>query len=172
MRRAVLVRGGGGGPPTATGAVAWAAVHLAGEGTAEQAVRPLTARQIEDLATSTTVLVPPATTSSTSTTTALSTTTITTGPAEPFTTTTAPVSAARQTPGGTVVVSLQGGTLSLVSAAPAPGFSVEVKAAGPAEVVVVFEGEGRSEIRVVATAAGGAVTFWVEEGETETGGEG
>jgi hypothetical protein len=45
------------------------------------------------------------------------------------------------TGGGTVVVGYRPGEVVLQSAAPSPGFSVEVKKGGPPEVEVEFEGE-------------------------------
>ncbi len=143
----------------ATGAVAWGAVRLAGEQTAEQAVRPMTARQVEALAASTTGSAAgttgttrPVTTSTASTTTAPSPTSAAT-----------PTLAARQTRGGMVVVSLQGGRLSLVSATPAPGYSVEKVEAGP-DVMVVFEGAENDEVQVLAYVVGGEVEFSVTSG--------
>jgi septal ring-binding cell division protein DamX len=148
----------------ATGAVAWGAVRLAGEQTAEQAVRPMTARQVEALAasstTATTGTTRPATASTSSTSPAVGTT----SPAGASTTTAAPAVVARQTRGGTVMVSLQGGGLSLVSATPAAGFAVEVEEVGPDEVVVVFEGPEDDEVRVRAVVASGEVEFSVESG--------
>jgi hypothetical protein len=77
------------------------------------------------------------------------------------------VVAARQTPGGTVVVSLQGGRLSLVSATPAAGYAVEVEESGPDEVVVVFEGGEGNEIRVRAVVEDDEISFEVETGEDD-----
>jgi hypothetical protein len=151
----------------ATGAVAWGAVRLAGEQTAEQAVRPMTARQVEALATSTSAATPASTTFTTAATTlpppTTSSTATTSTSALPAssTTTEAPITAARQTPGGTVVVSLHGGRLSLVGATPAAGFFVEVEESGPDEVVVVFEGGEGSEIRVRASVDGDGISFEV-----------
>lgn len=73
--------------------------------------------------------------------------------------------AAHHTQGGTVVVSLQAGAVSLVSATPAAGHSVEVEEAGPGEVVVTFEGAGDDEVRVRAFVSGGEVAFEVGGGE-------
>jgi len=164
----------------ATGAAAWGAVRLAGQQTGEQAVRPMTARQVEALAASS-ATGPATTAAATSTTnnpvtTSAASTTSTTGAATPTTvagtTTTAvagagPVVAARRTTGGTVVVSLTGGGLSLVGATPAPGFSVEVEEAGPEKVVVVFEGDEGEEIRVRAAVEHDEVSFEVEAGEDD-----
>jgi hypothetical protein len=168
----------------ATGAVAWGAVRLAGEQTAEQAVRPMTARQLEALAASSTTgaaatgavtstSIDPVTTSIASTT---GTGATTTGAANTTTTTVGtsttaagagPVVAARQTPGGTVVVSLQSGRLSLVSATPAAGFFVEVEERGPDEVVVVFEGSEGGEILVRAAVDDDEIAFEIETGEDD-----
>jgi hypothetical protein len=139
----------------ATGAVAWGAVRLAGEQTAEQAVRPMTARQVEALAASSTTATAP---------TGGTLPASTTSPGGASTTTAAPAVAARQTPGGTVVVSLQGGRLSLVSATPVAGFAVEVEESGPDEVVVVFEGAEDDEVRVRAFVSSGEAEFSVESG--------
>jgi len=151
----------------ATGAVAWGAVRLAGEQTAEQAVRPMTARQVEALAASSTTGAATSTSTRPVNASAVSTTTAAVG----TTTTTAaeagPVVAARQTPGGTVVVSLQGGRLSLVSATPAAGFFVEVEESGPDEVVVVFEGGEGSEILVRASVEDDEISFEIETGEDD-----
>lgn len=155
----------------ATGAVAWGAVRLAGQQTAEQAVRPMTARQVEALATSTSGPAPSsttltsATTSLPSTTTSPTTATSTSAPPASSTTTAPPVVTARRTRGGTVVVSLQAGAVSLVSATPAAGYAVEVEEAGPGEVVVTFEGAEDDEVRVRAFASGGEVAFEVGGGE-------
>ncbi len=46
---------------------------------------------------------------------------------------------------GTVVVSWDDGGVTLVSASPAPGYRVEVKSAGPAQVKVEFEAEGAEQ---------------------------
>jgi len=150
-----------------TGAAAWGAVRLAGEQTAEQAVRPMTARQVEALAASSTTGAATSTSTRPVNTSAVSTTTTAVG----TTTTTAaeagPVVAARQTPGGTVVVSLQGGRLSLVSATPAAGFFVEVEESGPDEVVVVFEGGEGSEILVRASVEYDEISFEIETGEDD-----
>jgi cytoskeletal protein RodZ len=162
----------------ATGAVAWGAVRLAGEQTAEQAVRPMTARQVEALAASSTTATASATTGTTrpvttstastslpATTTARPAASTSTAPAASTSTSTAaPAVVARQTRGGTVMVNLVGGRLSLVSASPAPGYSVEVEGSGPAEVVVVFEGAGNDEVRVRAVVVGGEVVFEVTAG--------
>jgi hypothetical protein len=148
----------------ATGAVAWGAVRLAGEQTAEQAVRPMTVRQVEALAaastTATTGTTRPATTSTSSTSPAAGTT----GAPAASTTTGAATVAARQTAGGTVVVSLQGGRLSLVSATPAAGFSVDVEESGPDEVVVFFEAGEGGEVRVRAAVSSGEAEFSVTFG--------
>jgi hypothetical protein len=141
----------------ATGAVAWGAVRLAGEQTAEQAVRPMTARQVEALAAGTTGTTRPGTTSTASTSPAATTT------APSSTSTATPTLAARQTRGGMVVVSLKGGRLSLVSATPAPGYSVEKVEAGP-DVMVLFEGPENDEVRVSAFVVGGEVEFSVTSG--------
>ena len=163
MKRALLFGALWLAATAATGAVAWGAVRLAGEQTAEQAVRPMTARQVEALAASSTTGA-----SAVSTTTAASSTTVpastTTAASGPTSTLASPVIAARQTRGGTVVVSLEGDSLSLVSATPAPGYSVEVEENGPGAVVVVFEGGEDDEVRVRAVASGGEVRFEVEMG--------
>ena len=150
----------------ATAAVAWGAVRLAGEQTGEQALRPLSVRQVEALAASTTTMDPASATSTAAATGGDSTTTSAAGAsttAASTTVTSAPAATAfaRQTPGGTVVVGRAGEGLSLVSATPAAGYSVEVKSAGPGEVVVVFEGSGR-EIGVRAHLDDGEIVFTVE----------
>ena len=181
MKRALLIGALWLAATAATGAVAWGAVRLAGEQTAEEAMRPLTAHQVEALAVSSTTgaaagtSTRPVTTSAVSTTgpgattTAAATTTTAAGTATTTTTGTEanPVVAARRTPGGTVVVSLQGERLSLASATPAAGFSVEVEEAGPDEVVVVFEGGEGEEIRVRASAEDDEILFEVEIGEDD-----
>ena len=51
--------------------------------------------------------------------------------------------------GGTVVVEASGGSVSLVSAVPNPGYTVEVDDGGPDEVRVEFESDdSKSEVRV------------------------
>ncbi len=51
--------------------------------------------------------------------------------------------------GGTVVVEASGGAVSLVSAVPTPGYTVEVDEQGPDEVRVEFESDdAKSEVRV------------------------
>lgn len=151
----------------ATGAAAWGAVRLAGQQTGEQAVRPMTARQVEALATSTSATAPPRTTVATAATTLPPTTisstaaTSTTALPTASTTTDGPVVAAHQTPGGKVVVSLQGGRLSLVGATPSAGFFVEVEESGPDEVVVVFESAEGNEIRVRASVEDHEISFEV-----------
>ena len=165
MKRALLFGALWLGATAATGAVAWGAVRLAGEQTAEQAVRPMTARQVEALAAATTAGVVSTTGTATSTTAAATTTAVGT------TTTTGaeanPIVAARRTAGGTVVVSLQGGRLSLMSATPTAGFFVEVEESGPDEVVVVFEGGEGNEIRVRASVEDDEISFEVETGEDD-----
>ena len=167
MKRALLFGALWLAATAATGAVAWGAVRLAGEQTAEQAVRPMTARQVEALAASSTTGAATSTSTRPVNTSAVSTTTTAVG----TTTTTAaeagPVVAARQTPGGTVVVSLQGGRLSLVGATPAAGFFVEVEESGPDEVVVVFEGGEGSEILVRASVEYDEISFEIETGEDD-----
>ena len=150
----------------ATGAVAWGAVRLAGGQTAEQAVRPMTASQVEALAASATTGAV-STTGMGATTVAAATTTTAAGATTTTVAGASPVIAGRQTPGGTVVVSLQGGRLSLVSATPAAGFSVEVEESGPGEVVVVFEGGEGNEIRVRASVDGDGISFEVEAEEDD-----
>ena len=90
-----------------TASVAWGAVRLAGEQAGEEAVRPLSVRQVEALAGSTTAAVATST-SSLPTTAASSSTTWANGTvpeATSSTSTSAPVAMARPTRGGTVVVS-------------------------------------------------------------------
>jgi hypothetical protein len=140
-------------------------VRLAGEQTAEQAIRPMTVRQVEALAaSSTTAAAPTSTSGAVSTTTSSTFPASTTAPGGASTTTGAATVAARQTPGGTVVVSLQGGRLALVSATPAPGYSVEVEESGPDEVRVAFEAGEDGEVRVRAVVSSGKVEFSVESG--------
>ena len=135
-----------------TGAAAWGAVQLAGEHTADSAVEPMSARQVEGLTTTTRPDSPATTVSS----------------VVPGTSTTLPsgstAPAARQTRGGTVVVSRLGEALSLVGATPAPGYSVEVEEAGPEEVLVAFESEADEEVRVRAYLDDGEVAFEVSSG--------
>ena len=135
-----------------TGAAAWGAVQLAGEHTADSAVEPMSARQVEGLTTTTRPDSPATTVSSVVPGT---TTTLPSGPTAP---------AARQTRGGTVLVSLLAGELALVSATPAPGYSVEVEEAGPEEVLVAFESEADEEVRVRAYLDDGEVAFEVSSG--------
>jgi hypothetical protein len=59
-------------------------------------------------------------------------------------------------------VSLQGERVSLVSASPAPGYTVEVEEAGPGEVQVAFEGPG-GEVKVRAAASAGQVVWAVDD---------
>jgi hypothetical protein len=151
-----------------TGAVAWGAVRLAGEQTADQAIQPMSARQVEALAASAVTSTTAATTPSTTLfgTTLATTTTMPSGPTTgaASSTTAGPEVVARQTRGGTVVVSLQSGSLTLVSAAPASGYSVEVEESGPEEVTVAFEGGEDDEVRVRAFISVGEVVFEVREG--------
>lgn len=158
----------------ATGAVAWGAVRLAGEQAGEQAVRPMTARQVQALATSTSGAAPSNTTVTTaaaglpaSTTTSSTVGPSTSTPSASSTSTAAPVVAARRTRGGTVVVTLQDGRLSLVSATPAAGYSVEVEDAGPDKIAVTFEGPEDDEVRVQAAVSGDEVAFEVGAGDDE-----
>lgn len=150
MKRALLFVGAWLAATAVTGVVAWAGVRLAGERTGDEALIPMSSQQVAALAAAATT-----TTSAPSSTAAPTTTT-------PYatTTTTGPAVVAHRVRGGTLVVSLEGGTLSLVGATPAPGFSVEVEEAGPAEVLVVF-GSDEEEMEVRAFVAGGEVAFLV-----------
>ena len=145
------------------GAAAWGAVRLAGDETAEQAVRPMSASEVAALATSTSLAVTTTSNPPTSDSSTLPTTTSTSAPAG-VTSTIPAATAARQTRGGTVVVSLEGERVSLVSATPAPGYAVEIEEAGPGEVRVSFEGPA-GEVQVRAAASGGQVVWEVEEGD-------
>ncbi len=147
-----------------TATVAWAAVRLAGEQTGLEAMAPLSASQVVALATSTTSW--PSTTSEGTTTTAASshsTTTVAVSSTTGVVTTTdgaEPTVVARVVGGGTLVVSLAGGRLALVGATPAPGFTVDVEKADPAEVLVEFDG-GTSHFGVRAFVLNGEVAFEV-----------
>jgi len=66
--------------------------------------------------------------------------------------------------GGTVVVGLDEGRLSLIGATPAQGFTVEVEESGPDEVVVGFDG-AEADFEVRAFVSGGKVTFEVAGGD-------
>ncbi|HEX5695619.1 MAG TPA: hypothetical protein VFZ15_04500 [Acidimicrobiia bacterium] len=90
--------------------------------------------------TSDTVVVDPSSTTSTTQGTSSSTTTVQSTTA-PTTGTAAWQVRKIDTGGGTVVVGYRPGEVVLQSAAPSPGFSVEVKKGGPPEVEVEFEGE-------------------------------
>jgi len=152
----------------AGGAVAWGAVRLAGEQTGDQAVRPMSVQQVEILAAATatgaTTSSAPPPTGSDATTTSIPAKPTTATPSSSSSPVASPVVAARQTLGGTVVVSLDRlrRVLSLVSATPAVGYSVEIDDSGPEKVVVVFEGAG-GEIKVQAIAESGEVVFSVGE---------
>lgn len=89
--------------------------------------------------------VPPTTTTPPTTTSVPPATTTTTVPP---TTTTPPESRRYDLIGGSVVALIGDGTVSLQSAVPAPGFSVEAKATGPDEVEVEFRSdEHRSKFK-------------------------
>jgi hypothetical protein len=75
----------------------------------------------------------------------------------PATTTTTPVTQAFTSAGGSVTVTLQGGSLSLVSTAPATGFAVEVHDNTPDRVEVRFT-SGGLEWRIRVEPAGAAMT--------------
>ncbi|OFW55325.1 MAG: hypothetical protein A2V75_07535 [Actinobacteria bacterium RBG_16_70_17] len=149
------------------GGVAWAAVRLAGGETEFHAISPLSAREVAALATST---VPGATTtvpdlhtpSTTSTPIAATSTTDTPTTTSGSSATTAgaagPTVVAHVVDGGTVVVSLDDGRLSLIGATPAQGFTVEVEESGPDEVVVGFDG-AEADFEVRAFVSGGEVAF-------------
>ena len=154
------------------GGVAWAAVRLAGGETEFQAISPLSAREVAALATSTvpgtTTTVPDSHTASTTSIAATSTTdTPTTTSGSPATTAGAagPTVVAHVVDGGTVVVSLDDGRLSLIGATPAQGFTVEVEESGPDEVVVGFDG-AEADFEVRAFVSGGEVAFDVNGDDT------
>ncbi|HSQ38142.1 MAG TPA: hypothetical protein VLS92_09655 [Acidimicrobiia bacterium] len=160
-----------------TGTLAWAAVRLAGEETEFRAAAPLSAAEVAALATSS---VPGASTTapesdttpttSTTTTTSVATTSTTAASAttagSSATTTSAvgPTVVAHVVEGGTVVVGLDEGRLSLIGATPAQGFTVEVEESGPDEVVVGFDG-AEADFEVRAFVSGGKVTFEVAGGD-------
>ena len=63
-------------------------------------------------------------------------------------------------PGGKVTARCSGGDISLVTATPAVGFSVEVKDGGPQQLIVEFErGGSERESRVRAICVGQAPEF-------------
>jgi len=67
--------------------------------------------------------------------------------------------------GGAVVVSCSGGSMTLDSVQPDPGFAVEVEKRGPREVEVQFEGredESENETKVKASCVAGTPIFEVE----------
>jgi hypothetical protein len=87
-----------------------------------------------------------------------------TGPAAPSTSAPAapagPTRRSWQGAAGVVVAECQGGAISLASARPNSGWSMEVDHTGPDDVRVEFEnGDGR--VRVEATCAGGTPSFVV-----------
>ena len=145
----------------ATALTAWSAVNLAGNQVADRPVLPLSSAEVEALpispvapttAVPTTTPVtavsppPPTTTTLPSATTTVPATT--TPPATTTSTTTtstlaaaAPEVSAYNLVGGVVTVEAASGQVSLVSASPYAGFSVEVKASGPGVVEVEFESE-------------------------------
>ena len=131
------------GPPTST------ATTTVVEGTTSTVGPSTTSAQssntTSEMATTT---PPPETTSTTVTAPAETTTTTTADPpattttttAAPVTTTTDPVSySTHDLIGGTVVLAFGNGEVSLVSATPRPGFSVDPEHTGPKEVEVKFE---------------------------------
>ena len=150
------------------GGVAWAAVRLAGGETEFHAISPLSAREVAALATSTvpgaTTTVPDLHTASTTSTTSIAATsttdtpTTTSGSSATTAGAAGPTVVAHVVDGGTVVVSLDDGRLSLIGATPAQGFTVEVDESGPDEVVVGFDG-AEADFEVRAFVSGGEVAF-------------
>ncbi|MCB2224894.1 MAG: hypothetical protein KQH83_12060 [Actinobacteria bacterium] len=145
----------------ATAGVALAVVGLAGEQVSDEAVRPLTAEQVDALGVAATAATQPATTTTaapgTTVTTAppVSTSTTATTVPDDGTTTMAPTTTeaattttsgaqvdSRHVTGGTVVVRWTSSSVDLVSATPDDGYKLEVEDRGPDEVVVEFEGQG------------------------------
>jgi len=160
------------------GGVAWAAVRLAGGETEFQAISPLSAREVAALATSTvpgaTTTVPDLNTTSTTSIAATSTTgtsTTTSGSSATTAGAAGPTVVAHVVDGGTVVVSLDDGRLSLIGATPAQGFTVEVEESGPDEVVVGFDG-AEADFEVRAFVSGGEVAFDVNGDDEPEGNEG
>ena len=153
-----------------TAMVAWSAVNLAGDQVSDRPVLPLSPAEVEALpvapttqpnplpattapVATTTAAAAPATTTTTappSTTTSSvappSSTSTTTSTSSTTTTTTTTVPAAEtsvyQLVGGVVSIESAPGAVSLLSASPNAGFSVEVKSRGPGAVEVEFESSG------------------------------
>jgi hypothetical protein len=156
-----------------SGAVAWAMVGLAGERVGDEAVAPLSVKQVEDLAaglstTSTPAGPTTATTNagaasvpaSSTTTVAASTPPSTVAP----TTVAGPVTEAHRVPGGIVVIRYTATWIELASATPEQGFGVEVKSSGPERIEVEFDGN-EVEVRFRAELIDGGVVIDVTEGE-------
>jgi len=168
----------------ATASITLAAVDQAGRQVSDRPAVPVAAEDLSARVTSTTTTTepPPETTTTEaidgSTTTSEAVTTTSTAPSASATTTsttapqassttTAPPSPAtksKATAGGTVVVSVSGSTLTLISAVPAQGYDVEVESPGPGEEVEVwFEKRDETvEYRVRASAEDGDVVWDVE----------
>lgn len=181
-----------------TAGVALAVVGLAGEQVADEAVRPLTAGEVEALG-----MPPSATTSPAAAVTGIpgpdttepgaagsttipgaagTTTTIpapapaTTPETTPTPATTAPsaeepVVDSRRVTGGTVVVRWTSSWVEFVSATPDDGFDVDVEDGGPEHVEVEFEGSGVVS-RYVAEVSGGSLVVEVHVDDDEDGGDG
>ena len=62
---------------------------------------------------------------------------------------------------GVVVAECQGGAISLASARPNSGWSIEVDKTGPDDLRVEFENADDGRVRVEATCAGGSPAFVV-----------
>lgn len=163
-----------------SGAVAWAVVGHAGERVGDEAVAPLSVKEVEDLAAalsttsvpSTGTTGPPTGTSvsdGAATTTASATTDTTLGQSSSTTTSSSPwepgpVTEAHRVAGGLVVIRYTPTWVELVGATPDQGFGVEVKSAGPEKVVVEFDGD-EEEIRFEAELSEGEVVIRVMEGD-------
>lgn len=68
--------------------------------------------------------------------------------------------------GGTVTVQQNGGSVTLISAVPASGFTADVEAAGPSEVQVEFKSPGH-ESKYAARVEGGQLSVSTEEGDDD-----
>jgi len=152
-----------------TAAITLAAVGQAGNGVSERPAVPVSAEDLVAVVTAeTTTSAPSSTTSGVTSTTVMATSTVPSSPSTVTTagsssttlTTGASTTASRATPGGTVTVSVSGGTLGLASAIPAQGFGVDVESSGGQEVEVKFEKHDESVEYLVKAHLEDGVVKW------------
>ncbi len=175
-----------------TGGIAMAVVSIGGGAFSEDAVRPLSAADVESLGTSTTITSaapgedptalispgpgvrpesePPEAAEVTTTAPGVTTTAGGADPpgAEPPAGAAEDATRAFSLPGGTVVVRFGDRGVQLVSASPAPGFRVEILDGGPDSVAVEFESSA-SEVVFSAEMSGGELVTAEREPGAATG---